>query len=55
MCINFIIIYGKSIVKKMKTFLDFGGGLIGAIKKIKLCLVVSVDFVGGRNIFFTAA
>jgi hypothetical protein len=37
----------------MKTFFDFGGGLIGVIKKIKLGLVVSIDFVGGRNIFFT--
>jgi hypothetical protein len=36
----------------MKTFFDFGSGLIGVIKK---SLVVSLDFVGGRNIFFTTA
>jgi len=39
----------------MKTFFVFGGGLIGVTKKIKLYLVVSIDFVGGRNIFFTTA
>ena len=25
------------------------------LSKIKLCLVVSIDLVGGRNIFFTTA
>jgi len=33
----------------MKTFFDFGGGLIGVIKQIKL------SFVGDRIIFFTTA
>ena len=32
-----------------RTFFDFGGGLIGVIKKIKFCLVVSIDFVGAET------
>jgi len=46
---NFIIIHDKSFVKKMKTFFEFDGGLIGVIKKIKLCLVVSIDLVGAET------
>jgi hypothetical protein len=40
---------------KNENFFDFGVGLISVIKKIKLCLMVSIDSVEGRNIFFTTA